>query len=114
VCATELHLQYYKICNITIYRAPSGDLQYSLNTVEEILNSFHNKFNDIILCGDININYHINCTFKQSMEIIISSFGLSDIITFPTRIHKESQTIIDNIFTNTDKPNNHSIYPAIS
>jgi hypothetical protein len=57
VCATELHLQYYKICIITIYRAPSEDLQYFLNTVEEILNSFHNKFNDIILCGDININY---------------------------------------------------------
>ena len=110
VCATELHLQYHKICIMAIYRAPSGDFQYFLNTLEEILNSFHNKFNDIILCGDININHHINSTFKQSVEIMISSFGLSDIITFPTRIHKESQTIIDNIFINTDKLNNYSIF----
>ena len=95
---------------MAIYRAPSGDFQYFLNTVEEILNSFHNKFNDIILCGDININ----STFKQSMEIMISSFGLSDIITFPTRIHKESQTIIDSIFINIDKLNNYSIFPVIN
>jgi exonuclease III len=66
-----LYLQYYRICIMTIYRAPSGDLHYFLNTVEEILNNLHNKFNNIILCGDININYHINCTFNQSMEIMI-------------------------------------------
>ena len=28
VCATELHLQYHKICIMAIYRAPSGDFQY--------------------------------------------------------------------------------------
>ena len=73
ICATELHLQYHKSCIMAIYRRPSGDFQYFLNTLEDILNSFHNKFNDIILCGDININ----STFKQSMEIMISSLGLS-------------------------------------
>ncbi len=110
VCGTERHLQYHKICIMAIYRAPSGDFQYFLNTVEEILNSFHNKFNDIILCGDININ----STFKQSMEIMVSFFALSDIITLPTRIHKESQTIIDSIFINIDKLNNYSIFPVIN
>ena len=37
VCATELHLQSYKICILTIYRSPTGDLQYFLNALEEIL-----------------------------------------------------------------------------
>jgi hypothetical protein len=45
---------------------------------------------------------------------MLSSFGLSDIITFPTRIQNESHTTIDNIFLNTNKLNNYSVYPCIN
>ena len=89
-------------------------LKFEKNSVGKRLNSLFNKFNDIILCGDININYNINSTIKQSLEIMLSSFGLSDIITFPTRIQKESYTIIDNIFINTNKLSNYSVYPSIN
>ena len=34
ICAIELHLQFYKICIMTIYRSPSGDFQYFINTLE--------------------------------------------------------------------------------
>ena len=94
---------------MTIYRSPTGDFQYFLNTLEEILNSLYNKYNDIILCGDININYNINSTIKKSLETMLSSFGLSDIITFPTRIQNESHTKIDNIFINTKKLNKYLV-----
>jgi hypothetical protein len=60
VCATELHQQSYKICIVAIYTSPLGDFHYFLNTLEEILNSLFNTYNDIILCGDININYNKN------------------------------------------------------
>ena len=114
VCATELQQLSYKVCIMTIYRSPTGDFQYFLNTLEEILNSLYNKYNDIILCGDININYNINSTIKKSLETMLSSFGLSDIITFPTRIQNESHTKIDNIFINTKKLNNYLVYPSVN
>jgi len=48
ICAIELHLQSYKICIVTIYRSPSGDFQYFINTLEKILRKIHNNSNDII------------------------------------------------------------------
>ena len=48
------------------------------------------------------------------MDSLITSYGLSSIITFPTRIQNKSRTIIDNIFINTFKFNNHSVYPSIN
>ena len=114
ICAIELHLQFYKIYIVTIYRSPSGDFQYFINTLEKILSKIHNNSNDIILCGDFNINYYINSTFKQSLNSLVTSYGLSSIITFPTRIQKKSRTIIDNIFINTFKFNNFLVYPSIN
>ena len=114
VCAIEFHLQFYKLCIMSIYRSPTGDLQYFLNNLEKILSRIYKNFNDIILCGDININYHINSTFKQSLDSLITSYGLSSIVTFPTRIQKESYTIIDNIFINTCTFKNFSVYLSIN
>jgi len=79
-----------------------------------ILSKIHNNFNDIILCGDFNINFHINSTLKQSLDSLITSYSLSSIVTFPTRIQRNFCTIIDNIFINTFKFNNFSVYPNIN
>jgi hypothetical protein len=114
ICATELHLQFYKICIVTIYRSPSGYFQYFINALEKMLNKIYNNINDIILCGDFNINYHINSTYKQSLDSLTASYGLFSIVTFPTRIQKKSHTIIDNVFINTIKFNTFSIHPSIN
>ena len=76
-----------------------------------IFNKIHHNFNDIILCGDFNINYYINSTLKQSLDSLITSYGLSSIVNFPIRIQRNSRTIIDNIFISTFKFNNYSVYP---
>ena len=99
---------------MTIYRSPIGDFQHFINNLENILSKIYNNSNDIILCGDFNINYHINSSFQQSLDSLITSYGLSSIVSFPTRIQKNSQTIIDNIFINTFKFNNFKVYPSIN
>jgi endonuclease/exonuclease/phosphatase (EEP) superfamily protein YafD len=86
---------------MTIYRSPTGDFQYFIDTLEQILDKIHHNFNDIIFCGDFNTNYYINSAFRQSLDSLLTSYGLVSIVTFPTRIQKDSQTIIDNIFLNT-------------
>ena len=98
VCATELHIQSYKICIATVYWSPTGDFIYFLNTLEKILNKIYNNSTDLILCGDFNVNYHINSSFMKSLDSLLTSYGISSVVSFSTRILKVSRTLIDNIF----------------
>jgi hypothetical protein len=52
----------------------------------------------VVICGDINENYMETCLKKVKLEDILSSYNLSNIITFPTRIGPNTSTIIDYIF----------------
>jgi hypothetical protein len=51
-----------------------------------------------VICGDINVNYMDNCLNKVKLDDVLSSYNLSSIITFPTRIGPNMSTITDNIF----------------
>ena len=56
-----------------------------------------------ILLGDFNIDL-IKCSSDDSTSDffnLISSFNILPFITLPTRITNRSQTLIDNIFSNT-------------
>ena len=46
-----------KVIIVTVYRAPSGNFDYFLNTLDNILNTLHNHKTEFIICEDININY---------------------------------------------------------
>jgi len=55
--AVKLHLSAYTICIVAIYRSPSRNFQHFLNNFETILNLIYSNSIEIIICGDININY---------------------------------------------------------
>jgi hypothetical protein len=108
VCAVKLHLLSHEICIITIYRSPSGDFQYFLHNLEKILSMVYKNTIEII-CGDFNINYFNDSTYKQLLDSLLFSHGLCSIVLFPTRIQNNSCSVIDNIFINTLKYNNFSV-----
>ena len=58
-----------------------------------------------ILPGDINCNYLVSSDHKE-IKSILTSFGLKQLITSPTRITRESKTLIDVICSNEP----HNIY----
>ena len=68
---------------------------------------------EIIICGDININYLIDSTHKQLLDLLLASYGLSSTVQFPTRIQNNSYSAIDNIFINTLKFSDYSSFPII-
>ena len=51
-----------------------------------------------ILIGDINVNYAIKTNNKE-LKLIIKRHGMKQLITKPTRITKETSTLIDIIAT---------------
>jgi hypothetical protein len=69
---------------------------------------------DIIICDDININYLNDSSHKQQLDSLLASHGLYSIIQFPTRNQKNSYSVIDNMFINTYKFINFTVYPIIN
>jgi exonuclease III len=63
--ALKLQLQSINICIITVYRSLSGNFQFFLNGLENIINRVYKPGIHLIICGDININYLNESKEKQ-------------------------------------------------
>jgi exonuclease III len=63
VCAVKLKLSLMFICILTVYRSPSGNYQFFLKGLENILKKVYKPNIHLIICGDINVNY-----FDESKE----------------------------------------------
>ena len=99
---------------VTVYRSPTGNIDYFLNNFTEALNHIYNNTVDIILYGDFNINYLNDNQDKQALNSLLTSYSLYSIIDFPTRSFNNSQTMIDNIFINKFRNENYLVSPLIN
>ena len=92
------------ICG-TIYRHPHDTTEIFndfLTYLEITLTKLSNENKVIYLCGDFNsdlLKYEINHNYRKFYDLL-SSYGFFPMILLPTRVTKDSATIIDNIFTN--------------
>ena len=68
ICAVKLHISLHTIITVTVYRSPTGNIDYFLNNLDEALNHIYNNTVDIILCGDFNIN-----PYPANVENMVSS-----------------------------------------
>lgn len=86
---------------ITVYRPPQGNQKRCVEKLREVVQSV-NKFDDIIIMGDLNIDY---ATKKSAKELIAleREFGLKQQINTPTRVTQQTKTVIDHIYTNSSK-----------
>jgi len=57
ICAIRMHTPSCTIVVVMVYRSPTGDVTYFLNTLETAIDQLYNNTTNIIICGDININY---------------------------------------------------------
>jgi len=111
VCAVKLQISSSKIIVLCVYRPPSGNVEYFLNSLEQILNQLYTNSTNIIICGDININYLANTNNKRQLDALLASYGLYSIVDFPTRSKNCSSAAIDNIFIDKFKNYNFTINP---
>ena len=112
IAAIQLKLNKKNTVILCVYRAPSGDFNYFLNKLDNILDSLHNHKTELIICGDININYLENNNKKKQLDYLLGTYNLIDTVYFPTRTTNNSATLIDNIFI--DNRRNYSIKPCIN
>jgi exonuclease III len=57
IVAIKFKLNKTSLIVYCIYRAPTGDLQYFFEQLDNILNAHLHLKSEFILCGDLNINY---------------------------------------------------------
>ena len=92
--------------------APHANIDKAIEFHSSIISKLKTEYKNcpIVLLGDLNIDllqFSTHNNTNQYLESLLSS-GFLPIITFPTRIHKRSATLIDHVFTN----NKSTIYEA--
>ena len=113
-CAIQLDWTFNKLFILAIYRSPRGDFTIFLERLDLILQKFYkNKYN-IIICGDVNVNYLIDNNRRRQLDAVLHSYNLAGIVEFPTRFDLNSQTAIDNVFIDTSTIGKYKLYPYIN
>ena len=113
-CAIKLNLNFTHICIITTYRAPSGNFDFFINNLDLVLRNLYNPALELIICGDINIDYLKNTDKKNQLENLLLSYNLTSTVNFPTRCYKHSATAVDNIFIDINRKNDYTLCPIMN
>jgi hypothetical protein len=113
-CAIQLNSTFNKLCILAIYRSPMGDFTNFLQQLDLILQKLFNNKHNIIICGDVNVNYLVDNNRKSQLDAILHSYNLMGIVKFPTRFGLTSKMTIDNFFIDTSTFKEYELYPLIN
>lgn len=100
VSAVECQMDAISIIVASIYRPSGGDVNVFFESLESLLTEIVQGWKIIILAGDFNIEMKKENRQKDILFSLISSFGLHPKINDYTRITANSESCLDNIFTN--------------
>jgi hypothetical protein len=76
-----------------------------------MLAHLHSPSVNLIICGDVNINYLQTSSSKNQLDSLLALYNLNGVVNFPTRITESSSTAIDNFFMDKGKNAKYSISP---
>ena len=99
---------YHILC---ICRPPAGNFTTFLLHLESAITQPYSNTKNLIICGDINVNYLQDSRNKSLLNSLLASFNLHSAVNFPTRINSKSSTIIDNASFDKLKNPDYSIIP---
>lgn len=105
VCGVKILLKNNNSLKIfCVYRSPSTDVNLFLRELNSFLHNISRiKNENIILCGDLNINYLSYSPEKNELVDILHAYGFDICLGEPTRCTPISSSAIDYICTNFDK-----------
>jgi exonuclease III len=109
---TKLANEVYHI--LCIYRPPTSNYANFQRLLEDILTQLFSNTTNLIICGDINIDYLKTSNQKSQLDFLMASYNLSSIIEFPTRVSENTSTAIDNIFIDKLKNNEYTVEPMVN
>ena len=72
----KLHISSFVLHILCVYRPPTGNFSYFLSSLDSFLNQLYTNCINIIICGDININYLANTNNKFQLDSLLASYEL--------------------------------------
>jgi hypothetical protein len=90
VCALNLNLTSIKLIILAIYRSPPGNFTNFLKNLDSVLNAWCSNKTEVVICGDININYLENCRKRQQLDALLQTYNLIGTVSIPTHITNAS------------------------
>jgi len=113
-CAIQLDSKFNKLCISIIYGYPRGNLTNFLNQLDLILQILYNNKYNIIICGDVNVNYLIGNNRRSQIDAVLNSYNFAGIVKFHSRFGLNSHTAIDIVFVDTSTIRKYDLYPLIN
>jgi exonuclease III len=92
----------YNLVIVCVYRSPDGDFAIFLQKLETVIKKIIVRKKQIILCGDWNINFMQESKKLRDLQEILLLYNLVNTVTSPTRVSKNSTSLIDVIITNKE------------
>jgi hypothetical protein len=105
---------FNKLCILTIYRSPRGNFTNFFNRLDLILEKLRSNKYNIVICGDVNVNYLIGNNRRCQLDAVLHSYNLAGIVKFPSRYGLNSHTTIDSVFIDTSIIGKYDLYPLIN
>lgn len=99
--AIEIKEKLYKGVIMVIYHSPSASHGDFVRFLEDIVEEVIIR-GDCMVIGDFNIDFMINSFYTKKLQTTMHSLGMKQYVNSPTRITKDSQTIIDLLFANKE------------
>ena len=71
-----------------------------MKILESTIQIAQEKEKKLLMCGDWNLNFMLNNTRIDEVKNLLGSYGLQNIVSFPTRISPKSESLLDVIVIN--------------
>ena len=84
-----------------LYRLPDGSVINGLDLLTKSMDSAVVRPDcDVVIMGDINIDYQYSSPAKKALETFLKNYHLSQIIESATRVTFDTSSLIDHIYVN--------------
>lgn len=97
---SAIYVKIFKAVIINVYRQPQGDFNLFLQTISTALDLVQ-SYKYIILGGDFNIKFNLNCEQTKALHDICDTLTLKSTVNFLTRGNNR----LDNVFSNIEPEN---------
>jgi hypothetical protein len=98
ICAVQIETTDKQMIVICVYRSPSGDFNHFLGLLDTVLLSLNKPSMEILICGDFNVDYLLQCNHKQKLSLLLGAYNMMHTVDFPTRFQNSHSSAIDSIF----------------
>ena len=71
ICMLNLNTTFFRLHVMVAYRAPTGDFNLFLNRLDDSIKSIYKSNLNLIVCGDINIDYLSENDRKKQLDSML-------------------------------------------